>query len=255
MSADQLLAMILTLGSPNIDAAAVSRTYADLAPGGSQMVAEGSEKEATTWRIEGADAMVTAGVMPRPVPGDEAEFHAQFSVGAFAGKRADTRHDSHIIVFMHGAGARSQKDALQRFTVSLAAIAQALQAPAVYWGNARATHSREFFVSEVVRAKGQIPITLWTGISFAREASGRASFLSLGVREHLGLPDLLLTAPWPQRTQALGRVFDILLYTANRGTALPDGDTVGTTATERLPVRYVASPVDPKQTVMSIDLK
>jgi hypothetical protein len=39
------------------------------------------------------------------------------------------------------------------------------------------------------------------------------------------------------------------------GKALLEGDTVGRTAEEKLPVRYVPSPVDPKQKVWRVELK
>ena len=39
--------------------------------------------------------------------------------------------------------------------------------------------------------------------------------------------------------RALETFFDLLAYATGRGKALPDGDTVGRSETERLPVHYV----------------
>ena len=39
-----------------------------------------------------------------------------------------------------------------------------------------------------------------------------------------------------------------------RGEALPEGDTVGRTASEKLPVHYVPSPVDLKVKVWRVEL-
>lgn len=44
-------------------------------------------------------------------------------------------------------------------------------------------------------------------------------------------------------------------YVLSRGKALLAGDTIGRTATERLRVRYVPSPVDPSKRVWTIELK
>ena len=49
--------------------------------------------------------------------------------------------------------------------------------------------------------------------------------------------------------------FDLLAYMVTRGKALPDGDTVGRAANERLPVRYVPSPVNPGEKVWRVEFK
>ena len=48
--------------------------------------------------------------------------------------------------------------------------------------------------------------------------------------------------------------FDLLAYVASRGEALPEGDTVGRTDDERLPVHYVESPGDPAKKVWRLEL-
>lgn len=92
---------------------------------------------------------------------------------------------------------------------------------------------------------------LWTGVSVARRR-GRLSLLSLGMGQ-LNLPDLLLLAP-PSGNATLETFFDLLAYLANRGTAMPEGDTVGRTAEERLKVHYVDSPVNPGKIVWRVEL-
>jgi hypothetical protein len=73
--------------------------------------------------------------------------------------------------------------------------------------------------------------------------------------KQLGLPELLLEAPKKSAGQALETFFNLLAYVAERGKALPEGDTVGRTADERLPVHYVPSPADPKEKVWRVELK
>ena len=50
-------------------------------------------------------------------------------------------------------------------------------------------------------------------------------------------------------------LYDLLAYVVSRGRPLPDGDTVGRTAAEKLPVHYVPSPIDPKVKVWRVELK
>lgn len=54
--------------------------------------------------------------------------------------------------------------------------------------------------------------------------------------EQLNLPDLLLVAPKSTGNDALATFFDLLGYVAELGKPLPEGDTVGRAADERLPV-------------------
>ena len=123
----------------------------------------------------------------------------------------------------------------------------------VYWGNAGATHSPEFFL-EVASEQDVAPrMMLWSGVSIAREKDGRLSLLSLGM-EQLDLPDLLLVAGKASERVALETMYDLLAYVAERGEALPEGDTVGRTGDERFPVHYVKSPIDPKKKVWRIEL-
>jgi hypothetical protein len=94
---------------------------------------------------------------------------------------------------------------------------------------------------------------LWTGISIAREPDGRLSMLSLGMRQ-LDLPDLLLVVAEPSEDTALETFFDLLSYVASRGEPLPEGDTVGRTADEKLPVHYVESPIDSGERVWRVEV-
>lgn len=94
---------------------------------------------------------------------------------------------------------------------------------------------------------------LWSGVSIAREKDGRLSFLSLGM-EQLKLPNLLLVAGESSKAVAVETLYDLLAYVAERGQPLPEGDTVGRSNDERLPVHYVESPINPKKKVWRVEL-
>jgi Domain of unknown function (DUF4261) len=78
--------------------------------------------------------------------------------------------------------------------------------------------------------------------------------LSLGMKQ-LELPDLLLVVPSGKADEALPMLYDLLAYAVSRGRPLADGDRVGRTEAEKLPVHYVPSPVDPKVKVWRVELK
>jgi hypothetical protein len=99
-------------------------------------------------------------------------------------------------------------------------------------------------------------VTLWSGLSVAsdRDHPERMSLVSLGMSQ-LELPDLELTVPGgSSKDEALDVFYQFLQYTITRGAAIPEGDTVGRSAEERLKVRYVRSPVDPEKKVWRVDL-
>lgn len=200
----------------------------------------------------GASAVVTIALMPMPVPNKEADEAAPMSLSSGDGWTLGP-HAAHLVVSLRAPRQPGLAN-LQTFTSLLAAVVQSSPgAVAVYWGNAGATHSAEFF-TKVAAEPGIMPrIVLWTGFSAAPEGRGRMSVLSRGM-EQLGLPDLLLTGPIAKQQDVIPMLFDLLSYVAERGKALPEGDTVGPSPTDKWVVRYVPSPIDAKVKVWRVDL-
>jgi hypothetical protein len=199
------------------------------------------------------DGYAVVALMPAPVPNHEADEAARYSVSALGGRWKLPPHKAHLTVVSE-LGGGSPLESLGAFTSILAAVVEASPAVGVYSGNAGATHDPKFF-RELARehdASSRLP--LWSGVSIAREADGRLSLLSLGMKQ-LELPDLLLVAPSGKADEALPMLYDLLAYVVSRGRPLADGDTVGRVAAEKLPVHYVPSPVDPKVKVWRVELK
>jgi hypothetical protein len=191
-------------------------------------------------------------LMPALVPNHEADEAARYSISALGGRWKLPLHKAHLVVVVQGSG--SPLESLGAFTSILAAVVEASPAVGVYCGNAGATHDPTFF-RELARehdARSRLP--LWSGVSIAREADGRLSLLSLGMKQ-LELPDLLLVSPSGKADEALPMLYDLLAYVVSRGRPLVDGDSVGRTEAEKLPVHYVPSPIDPKVKVWRVELK
>jgi Domain of unknown function (DUF4261) len=200
--------------------------------------------------LGGGYALVS--LMPAPVPNREADEAARYSVSALGGQWKLPLHKAHLVVVSQGGG--SPLESLGTFTSILAAVVEASSAVGVYCGNAGATHDPKFF-RELARehdVRSRLP--LWSGVSIAGEPDGRLSLLSLGMKR-LELPDLLLVAPGRKADEALPMLYDLLAYVVARGRPLADGDTVGRSAAEKLPVHYVPSPADPKVKVWRVELK
>ncbi len=193
-------------------------------------------------------------LMPAPVPNGEAEQGVQYSVSRFRDDWELPKHLAHLIVTFHGTPDSSPIERLSRFTALLAAVIKSSPAVGVYWGNSGATHDSDYFLAIAADPDLAPKMTLWSGVSIAREDDGRFSLLSLGM-EQFDLPNLLIVADENSLGSAMEWMYDLLFYVAQRGEPLPEGDTEGRFGDERLPVRYVRSPVDRKKKVCRLELQ
>jgi hypothetical protein len=252
------LAFVLLKESRFPDAESIVEAFPTFACDGERLTARTSQDgsvETSVLEFEvypGGTAFVAA--VPLEVPNGEADGGAQFSVSAIGTGWKLPPHKAHLVVTLRHSSHPSPVEAVSRFTSLLAAVAKASDAVGIYWGSARATHDASFFVATAESTQIVPRILLWTGVSIANAPDARLSLLSLGMHQ-LDLPDLLLIAPRSAGGEALETFFDLLAYVAERGSALPDGDTVGRNPGERLPVLYVPSPVDANTKVWRVELE
>lgn len=199
----------------------------------------------------GGGGYAIVALMLAPVPNREADEAVRFSVSALGGRWKLPPHKAHLVVTAHGTGDRAES--LSAFTSLVAAVVEASSALGVYFGAAGATHDPKFFCDIARERDASSRLVLWSGVSIARGDDGRLNLLSLGMKQ-LELPDVLLVVPSKKADDALSTLFDLIGYEVLHGHPLLEGDTFGRTATEKLPVHYVPSPVDPKVKVWRVEL-
>ena len=214
---------------------------------------EDKDRPILTLRISDGTT-IFALLVDMPVPKGEAEDRFPHSLASLTSSEPLPSHSAHIMV-MHSAApkAASPVKAISQFTTILAALVETSSSVGVYWGNAGATHPRDFFLTAAAECGVTPRITLWNGFSRARETDSTMSFLSYGMKQ-IGLPDLFLVFENQESGNALAMFFDLLAYVANRGEPIPDGDTIGADDNERIPVRSVPSPTGTDETVWKVDL-
>lgn len=252
------LAFVLLSEAKLPDAKAVVLAFRDFSAAGEELREEvgnsdeGESDEIISLVLNTGEKSFVA-LMAAAVPNGEADQGVQFSLSGYRNNWVLPPHNAHLLVTFNGSPDSSPIVRLSRFTSLLAAVTKASPAVGVYWGNAGVTHDSEFFTS-VASAQEVAPrMMLWSGVSIAREKDGRLSLLSLGM-DQLNLPDLLLVAGESSESDAIETMYDLLFYIAQRGEALPEGDTVGRMDDEHLPVHYVKSPVDAKKKVWRVEL-
>lgn len=246
------LSFVLLARPYDIDGAAIVTSHANLFPEEARPLVASSENNIAMLRA--ADGLTsTIALMPAAIPNEEAEGVAECSLAAFSpqgGRPAP--HAAHLVISTSPADGDGDLDTLMRHTRVVASCVDAYRAHAVYEGNARATHPAAFYL-DAVRSMNP-PLMVWTGVSVAHESPTRTGILTLGVENMLGMPDMLVSGPRGQANETLTFLFDMLLYVVKRSEPLPDGDTVGRSAQEKLKVSYVVSPVDAERKVARIDL-
>jgi hypothetical protein len=227
------VAFVLLREARELDPSEVALRYREIAPEGPRLLAD-VEEASTTFRL-GRREVVTL-LMPGPVPANEADEAARFSVAALGTDWKLAAHRAHVTVMTAGP-LRTADRAL--FTRVVAAIADAAGALGVYWPAGHVTHPTELFV-EYARTDESLCM-LWNGVSLAGDGPGRLSLLSLGLRA-LGLPEVLVTAPRAEADEALDRLRRVLVRVVGAGSL--DGEDV----------RMAPSPIDPEDEVARIDL-
>jgi hypothetical protein len=252
------LAFVLLSEALPPDAEAISLAFRDFAAPDETVHRESDDSkddagdDVITLRLDTGEKSFVA-LVPAAIPNREADQGVQFSLSQFREDWELPQHNAHLVVTFHADADEQPMIKISRFTSLLAAITKTSPAVGVYWGNAGATHDSEFFVSVASEEDVAARMMLWSGVSIAHEQDGRLSLLSLGM-EQLNLPDLLLVAGDASASDALGTMYNLLSYLAERGEPLPEGDTFGRTNDERIPVRYVKSPVDSKKKVWRVEL-
>lgn len=203
---------------------------------------------------DGVEGAITLSSVP--FPKGEAENHADYSLSFPPGQKPESlgTHRAHLLVGVHG-GEPKTLASLERFTRFIAAITDATpHALGVYWAGARATHSREFLLDLAKAPEAASKLILWNGFKLALLEDGRPSVLSLGMSQ-LGILDLWIVGPKGTDLPSLIEwEFNLLAYAMNRGSAIPDGDTMGLTETQSILVKHVTSPIDPEKKVWKIEL-
>ena len=206
-------------------------------------------KEIIEFGFDGGAVFVM--VAPLAVPDGEADRVFKYSLSSWSNKYTQPKHKAHLVVTMSLEGDMQLIEAQRLFTRAVAGVVEASEAVGVYWGMGNVSHPAKFFL-DVVGDREDMWITLWTGISRARDNPLRMSLLSLGMAQ-FGLMDLLVTGPFDMGQDLLMSMFQALQYSLNRGQDIPEGDTIGGSSDDRLVVKYEQSPIDPEATIWRID--
>lgn len=247
------VSFVLLPAAVPLDGEAIARSHLRRFPQATRLVPEPPGAHAGPLVLRLQDDSGDVMLMPAPIAiaTGEVEAAAQLSLTALSESAGLAPHTAHVIVTFRGERERAPADEAFLLAQVTAAVAEATGAVGVYWGMGHVAHPAGFFIETVSELEQPLPALI--GLSVASDAAG-PSLLSVGM-EQFGLPDMLVLADPRGASDAMGFLMDIQSYVLERGEALPDGDTVGRSAQERIQVRYVPSPADGSVQVVQLDLR
>jgi len=241
------LSFVLLPAPIHLDGAAMTRTHAGLFPTVAPPMASTSAESVNV--LYGGSASTHISLVPGTIRSGEVEAASRASISAFSQVAPAGEHVAHLVVITYAA--REDKNTLVAHTRVVAACASAFHAVGVYEPNARATHPTQFYVS--VATSTPLPLLLWTGVSVAGQPGNRMGVLSHGAARMLDVPDMLVFSQQGD-DDPVTLLFDMLAFVLDRGEPFFEGESVGRTADEAMRVRYIPSPMDPKQRVACLEM-
>ncbi|BAD40319.1 MAG: hypothetical protein A6D92_06950 [Symbiobacterium thermophilum] len=194
---------------------------------------------------------VVLGLMRAPVPA--ADLEAACARNPFWPEAAEVcrQHRAHLMVtLMKGWG-----DPIRRHLVLtdfVAALSEAVGGLAVLWGPVGVLQSAEYFREQAAEASADhLPLFLW--VEFALVRHDGVPFVATYGLDAFGVMEVEGGSSRMKPIQLLERVFDVAHYLCLEGPVLNDGDTIGGSERERIPVRHTDSILDRPGPVIRIE--
>jgi hypothetical protein len=158
-------------------------------------------------------------------------------------------HKSHVLV----TAVNGSADAIARRVVFTHAVARLAGLPGVvgvYWPEATLVHYPPVFIKMAAIATPKTPpLYLWVDFRVLQDDSGTFTCFTTGLAP-LGLMEMEITGLSMPPGELRNWAINIAVYMHKRGSPIPNGDTIGATATEQLRVIYGRSHFGAKGTVM-----
>jgi hypothetical protein len=163
------------------------------------------------------------------------------------------RHAAHLIATVMPEGRDRLATAL-RLTAMVAASGATSHALGVYWGPGRLVHAPEAFLQESLHmSRENLPLNLWVDFRLGQNEDGTHSLFTTGLAA-FGYREMEI---WDSRRspQSLrDSAYNVAHYVLEKGSVLKQGETIGGTEEEKIPIRVEPSRWDGATTVIRLDI-
>jgi hypothetical protein len=207
-----------------------------------------SDKGVVLLRIGGGTAMVS--LMEAPIPGQELQ---RVCPSAWYWREACETvkdHKAHLLAILMGTRMGKAESAVLHTRI-VAALLEESNAVAAYWGVS--LNSRKAFLEQSANiAPNRMPTALWVSYRVSRDASGRSSLSTDGLKA-FSLMEIEVKDAAAALSDVYGLVEGVAACLITKGPVIRDGDTVGHSAKQRIRVRYGESHWRPGMQVYRVE--
>jgi Domain of unknown function (DUF4261) len=213
-----------------------------------------SESESDGLFFETAEGyIVHAGLIDAPIPAGELDFPCATNFAWEGACDAVGKMQSFAIITTLPLDNQPLRAHVYN-TVMVQAVSALSNSVGIYWGNGSNFWSPEQFADAALTASfDDPPYLLWVGHKMQREADGSISFFTIGM-PHFGTRDLEVQHSRADVSSTFDTLRFVSLYLARNGPVIKDGDTLGSSADERIRVTVGTSVYDPEKEVYRLDL-
>ena len=177
------------------------------------------------------DMVVACSLMPNPVPNKEAENAAKYNILWKEGANEVAKHQAHVMLaVMNKTSAVEQAILFAKVASSLLKLDNAIgiyKDPTVYEKNFYVN-----FAETIKDGEYPMPILIYTGMYLAK--TGLCAFTS-GMRS-FGYEEMEIVDSPKQPNDLLGFLLSISEYVLSEGVELKDGETIGFSEEQKLPI-------------------
>jgi hypothetical protein len=192
-------------------------------------------------------------LMPAPIPWSSLEGPCATAWWWPDATKAMRSHTNHFLVALIGGSI----EAVERrvvLTKAVSAVVADTDAVGVYWGEGTLVHEPSQFLHRASTASAQdIPGALWLDVRVEKNPDATLRCFTTGMAP-LGFLEIEVEESSLSPDELMAFIGDTACYIVNKRLHIPDGDTMGRTATEMYKVRHGRSMFD-RPKVMQLVMK
>ncbi len=198
------------------------------------------DDKAAAFEIDGFNCSIV--LFPFKIPGDEVESAAKLNPYWDEAVEEAARHKGHIVIAISNADEKSVEANLLFCKLAATAMNHS-KAIGIYLGGRSLVLDKKSYLFNVQgMSKGDLPIYNWIYFGF-RSSEGKQSIYTYGLSE-FGYLEIEILDSQHSFTDLDDRLYDIVHYVLAYGVHLKHGETIGSTADEKLDItisegRYV----------------
>lgn len=179
-------------------------------------------------------------LMDAPIPSDELDYPCNTALGWPRACAELGKSKAHLIVSVEG-GSHSAAERHPRATMLAQACLDATNGLGVYLGDADTVWSPVAFrTGALAMTPDDPPYVLWMGLKGSKDEGNTVSVITSGLPS-FGLMNVEVQRSHKNISDVFSFVGDIALYMLKSGDVIKDGDTIGSTAEEKIKVTHSPS--------------